>query len=441
MVPGAAPTEQDLVGFPEYPAELPRTVLRQQDELDRRTGRPTVTRFAGRLTPVSQPGRATFLELFFDLVFVFALTRISARSFEDLALEPGGASGWTPVTGGLKTLLLLLALWALWQNTAWATSRYDPYHGGVQLIVMIALVCSMVMGVAIPQAITASGLAFAVAYVVAQVARPLILLAYDTPERALKARTAITFTASGVLWIIGALLPVNPRVILWTSALGLEYVSGRYGYPVPGLGRSTVSRWDISSEHLAERYQQFFLIALGETVLVAGFSYSGGTYPPSQTVAFALALATSILLWRIYVQRAGQILGEAVARARQPAGIGRSAADTHLVMVVGLTATAVGYELAIQHPLYHPEPAWIVMILGGPVVFLLGRARFEYEVFHRVSAPRWISALLLAAAVPLAVHLPPVYSQMLVLVVLGVVALTDSLRARNKAPEPAAPPF
>ncbi|WP_223884247.1 low temperature requirement protein A [Micromonospora craniellae] len=289
----------------------------------RGTGRPTVTHVAGRLAPVSQPGRATFLELFFDLVFVFALTRISARSFEGLALEPGGASGWTPVTGGLKTLLLLLALWALWQNTAWATSRYDPYHAGVQLIVMIALVCSMVMGVAIPHALTDTGLAFAVAYVVAQVARPLILLAYGTPERALKSRTAITFTASGVLWIVGALLPISLRVVLWTGALGLEYVCGRYGYPVPGLGRSTVSRWDISGEHLAERYQQFFLIALGETVLVASFSYSDYPYPLAETVTFALTLAISILLWRIYVQRAGQILAEAVAHARQPAGIGR----------------------------------------------------------------------------------------------------------------------
>ncbi|TCB97155.1 low temperature requirement protein A [Micromonospora zingiberis] len=401
-----------------------------------------MARVAGRLTPVSRdPGRATFLELFFDLIFVFALTRISARAFEDLALEPGGATGWTPVTGGAKTLLLLLALWAVWQGTAWSTSRYDPYHSGLQVIVITALVCSMVMGVAIPRAFTATGLAFAVAYVVAQLTRPLTLLAVGTPERLLKIRTAITYAVTGVLWIVGALLPTNPRVVLWSCALGVEYVAGRFGFPIPGLGRSMVSRWEIAGRHLAERYQQFFLIALGETILVAGFSYSDSGYGAARTATFALAMTITILLWRIYVQRAGQILAEAVAEARRPASIGRSAADTHLVMVIGLAAIAIGYDLAIQHPMDRPENAWIAMIVGGPVLFLIGRARFEYEVFNRVSPSRWIAALVLAVSVPVVVHRPPLWSEALVAVVLGAVALADARRARNGPPEAPAPPF
>ncbi|PZG15947.1 low temperature requirement protein A [Micromonospora craterilacus] len=401
-----------------------------------------MARRAGRLTPFTQKtGRATFLELFFDLVYVFALTRISARAFEDLALEPGGAEGWSPVTGGVKTLLLLLALLALWQNTAWTTSRYDPYHGGLQLVVIIALVGSMVMGVATPRAFTTTGLAFAEAYVIAQLARPLILIAAGTSERPLKIRTAVTFATSGVLWIVGAFLPVTPRAVVWACALGVEYAAGRFGYPVPGLGRSKVTRWDIAGEHLAERYQQFFLIALGETILVAGLSYSDGPYPPAQTATFALTLAISILIWRIYIQRAGQILAEAVARARQPASIGRSAADTHLVMVVGMTATAIGYELSIQHPLDHPEEAWLIMMLGGPMLFLLGRARFEYEVFNRVSRSRWVALLALAAVGPLAMHHPPLGVQAAVAVILGGVALADARRAHGNPPEPAAPPF
>ncbi|MEV1147767.1 low temperature requirement protein A, partial [Micromonospora sp. NPDC049799] len=383
-----------------------------------------------RLLPTTEdPGRATFLELFFDLVFVFALTRISARAFEDLALEPGGGEGWSAVTGGGKTLLLLLALWAVWQGTAWTTSRYDPHQGWLQLVVIVSLVCSMVMGVAIPRAFAQTGLAFAVAYVVAQVSRPVILLIAIGPHpyRRLKVRMAIIFATTGVLWIVGALLPSTPRVVCWLVALTLEYTAVRLGYPVPGLGRSKVSKWDIAGEHLAERYQQFFLIALGETILVAGFAYSKGPYQPSQTVAFALALATSIVIWRIYVQRAGQILAEAVGRARQPATIGRSAADTHLVMVVGLVATAIGYELAIEHPMdYHPEPAWIAMIIGGPVLFLAGRARFEYEVFGRVSPARWIAALALLAVSPLLLHHPLLWAATTVVVVLVAVAVADA---------------
>ncbi|MEU8045768.1 low temperature requirement protein A [Micromonospora echinofusca] len=388
-------------------------------------------------------GRATFLELFFDLVFVFALTRISARAFEDLVLEPGGSTGWAPLTGGGKTLLLLFALWAVWQGTAWTTSRYDPYHLWLQLVVIIALVCSMVMGVAISQAFRATGLAFAVAYVVAQVSRPAILFMAlrHHGSRRLKLRMTIVFSASGVLWIAGAFLPSTPRIVCWTAAIAVEYVAARLGFPVPGLGRSRTSKWEIAGEHLAERYQQFFLIALGETILVAGLAFDAGTHDLARATAFALALATSIVLWRIYVQRAGQILGEAVGKARHPADLGRSAADTHLIMVVGLTAVAIGYELAVEHPLRQPEASWIAMIIGGPALFLLGRARFEYEVFGRVSRSRWIAALVLLAAVPVLTHQPLLVSAALVVVVLTGVTLADARRARGRPPEPATPPL
>ncbi|MEU4643350.1 low temperature requirement protein A [Micromonospora sp. NPDC023814] len=273
------------------------------------------THEAGRRLPPAGD-RPTFLELFFDLVYVFALTRISVRSFEDLALETGGARGWGAVTGGAKTLLLLLALWAVWQGTSWTTSRYDPHHAWLQAVVITALVASMVMGVAITRAFTVTGLMFAVAYVAAQLSRPLILLLAlsSHPYRRLNLRMLLVYSATGTLWIIGAFVPTNPRVLLWTTALAAEYLAARFGWPVPGLGRSTVSRWDIAGEHLAERYQQFFLVALGETILVAGLAYSEGPYGGGHTIAFALALATSIVLWRIYVQRAGQILAEAVTR-------------------------------------------------------------------------------------------------------------------------------
>ncbi|WP_435209541.1 low temperature requirement protein A [Micromonospora sp. bgisy143] len=404
------------------------------------------SRAAGHLEPVpaaATPGRATFLELFFDLVYVFALTRISARAFEDLSREPARDHAAAAITGSGKTLLLLLALWSVWQGTAWTTSRYDPYRAPLQIVVLTALVSSMVMGVAIPRAFSATSLMFATAYVIAQVTRPVILsIALGPhPYRRLKVRMAVVFAVTGVLWITGALLSTDAQVVLWSVALAAEYVAARCGWPVPGLGRSTVSKWEIAGEHLAERYQQFFLVALGETILVAGFAYSKGPYESGHMWAFTFAVATSILLWRIYVQRAGQILGEAVQMARHPANIGRSAADTHLIMVIGLAATAVGYELVIEHPLGHAPASWVVMVLGGPALFLAGRARFEYEVFGRVSPSRWIAiGVLVVAAVPL-LFLPGVVATATGTVVLGGVAVADARRARGAPPEAAATPF
>ncbi|MFU8849377.1 low temperature requirement protein A [Micromonospora sp. SL1-18] len=394
--------------------------------------------------PVSTTiARATFLELFFDLVFVFALTRIADRSFEDLALEPGGTTGWSPITGGGKTLLLLVAIYTVWQGISWATSHHDPYRLGLQLIMIIALVGSMVMGVAIPEAFSITGLAFAAAYVVTQVSRPLILLITfgRHPDRRLQLRVLAVYCVTGVLWLVGAFVPTGPRVVLWAVALGTEYLAGLTGWPVPGLGRSSVSQWDIAGEHLAERYQQFFLIALGQTILVAGFSYSARPFTRNPTFAFALALLTSILLWRIYYQRAGQILGEAVVKARHPATVGRSAADTHLVMLVGITAIAIGYQLTIEHPLDRAESAWVALIIIGPAVFLAGRARLEYEVFARVSPSRWIAILVLLGSVALLLHHPPLIASAVAATVLAAVAVADARRARGKPPEAAAPPF
>ena len=402
-----------------------------------RTAEPAALRSSG-----GGPDRATFLELFFDLVYVFALSRISARAFEDLVLE-GGQTGWSAVTGGGKTLLLLLALWAVWQGTAWTTSRYDPHHLWLQVIVITALISAMVMGVAIPRAFSHSGLMFAAAYVVAQVSRPaiLVLVLRKQPYRRLKLRMLITFCATGVLWLTGALLPGSARVVLWTTALLIEYLAARFGWPVPGLGRSTVSRWDIHGEHLAERYQQIFLIALGETILLAGLSFTRAPTSPGMVAAFAVALATTVLLWRIYVQRAGQILGEAVTRAAHPATVGRSAADTHLVMVVGVVATALGYELVIEHPAGHNELPWMAVVLGGPAVFLAGRARFEYEVFGRVSPSRLVGIAALLLPVPLLVRVAPLVAAILAAVVLTVVAVADARRAWGRPPEEAATPF
>ncbi|MEE3920885.1 low temperature requirement protein A [Micromonospora sp. BRA006-A] len=401
-----------------------------------RTAEPTALRSSG-----GGPDRATFLELFFDLVYVFALTRISARAFEDLVLE-GGQTGWSAVTGGGKTLLLLLALWAVWQGTAWTTSRYDPHHLWLQVIVITALISAMVMGVASPRV---------------QPRRPRVRRrvrggpgeptgdpragAAQAAVPAAKLRMLITFCATGVLWLTGALLPVNARVVLWSAALLLEYLAARFGWPLPGLGRSTVSRWDIHGEHLAERYQQIFLVALGETILLAGLSFTRSPTSPGMVTAFAVALATSVLLWRIYVQRAGQILGEAVTRAAHPATIGRSAADTHLVMVIGVVATAIGYELVIEHPAGHNELPWLAVVLGGPALFLAGRARFEYEVFGRVSPSRLVGIAALLLPVPLLVRLAPLVAAILAAVVLAAVAVADARRAWGRPPEEAATPF
>ncbi|WP_446219180.1 low temperature requirement protein A [Micromonospora sp. IBHARD004] len=382
--------------------------------------------------------RATFLELFFDVAFVFALTRVSNRLVDDFTVE---RRVFLPEAG--ETLLLLLALWMVWSLTTWTTSRYNPERPEIQLVVAGSMFASMVMAVSLPEAFDTRGLSFAIGYVAVQVGRPLFLTVAmrHHPERQAAGRILVWAVVSAVPWIAGALVQNDARGVLWTVAVIIDYGAARLGWPLPGRGRSPASSWPVTGEHLAERYQQFTIIALGEMILISGFGFSMSEFAAAQWVAFAITFASTALLWRIYFYRAGTVLVEAVAGSARPGRLAESATYTHLVMVAGIVAAAVGYELVIGHPGGHTDPAWLTVIIGGPALFVLGRARFEYEVFGRVSRSRLVGLVVLVAMVPLVIRLPPLAVGAATTAVLGGIAAADALRARGRPPEQPAPPI
>jgi low temperature requirement protein LtrA len=387
------------------------------------------------------PRRATFLELFFDLVYVFVFIQLSRRLVEELEPVHGAAGLYRLFVESGNTVVLLLAVWSVWWATAWTTSRYDPQRLQVQLIVILAVFCTVVMALSIPLAFGDYALAFAVAYVATQVGRPVILaLSLSGEPRRLKLRILIVFTATGALWIAGALIGDWTQRVLWVLAVALESIAGRFGWPIPGLGRSRPQEWSLAGEHLGERYQQFFLIVLGETILQAGLAVDSAGLHPVQLAAFAVSVWITVLLWRIYFYRAGLILSEAITRSPHPGRIGHSMADTHFIMISGVFLTSVGYELAILEPFSRSAVGWITVVVG-PALFLAGRARFEYEVFGRVSRSRWIALLVLVAFLPVVAPLPQLPIALAVATVLLGVAVADARRARGHPPERAAPPL
>ncbi|MEH0936543.1 low temperature requirement protein A [Micromonospora psammae] len=383
--------------------------------------------------------RASFLELFFDLVFVFALTRVSQMLIDDVSTH-----GPYLLRQAAETVVLFLALWMVWSVTAWATSVYEPESSGIQLVVVAAMFAALVMAVALPRAFEERALVFALGYVAIQVGRPLLitLLLGRHPRRAVTLRLLCWSAISAVAWLAGAVLP-SARAVLWTLALAWDYAGLALGWPVPGRGSTRASEWAVTGEHLAERYQQFFLIALGETILVIGLTFSSGDFSSTGAgaVAFALSFVTTALLWRIYFHRAGHVLTEAIRVARSPGLLGESASWTHLVIVAGVLLTGVGYELVITHPHGRTAPGWLVFVLAGPALFLAARARFEYEIFGRVSRSRVIGVVLLVALAPVALHLPPVGALTLSVLVLSGIAVADAVRARGRPPEQPATPL
>ncbi|MGY0002554.1 low temperature requirement protein A [Micromonospora sp. I033] len=395
-------------------------------------------RGAGLLRPAESAARATFLELFFDLVFVFALTRVSLRLIGSLP-----ATGWALGAAVGRTVLLFLALWMIWTITVWVTSRYEPERAVIQAVVVGTMFASLVMGVALPRALEERALPFALAYVAVMLGRPLVVAAalHGHPRRLVPLRLAAWAAATAPLWLGGALGPDELRLPLWALALIVDYGALFTGWPLPRIGSAPTVGWRIAGEHLAERYQQIFLIALGESILVIGVTYSGEKFSGEGAGAFVLAFVTTALLWRIYFHRAGHLLAEALRLARVPGRLGTSATITHLFIVLGVLTAAVGYEVVIAEPFHRTDEALLLFVVGGPLLFLAARARFEYEIFGRVSRSRILGAGLLVLLVPLLAHGPAARALALVAVALAVVALADARRSRGRPPEMSASPI
>jgi low temperature requirement protein LtrA len=390
----------------------------------------TTSRAAELLRRPEDP-RATFLELFFDLVFVLALAQLSQGLLDHL--------NWS---GAFQTLVLLLAMWWVWSHTAGATDRFDPQRPPIQLLVIASMLGGLVMAAAAPEAFGKRGLFFAGAYVAIQIGGHLVLVLLLRGHEGQRAfvRILFWFGVSAVPWIAGALAHDTARVALWTLAVAVDYAALAFRLPTPGLGRLDAAELAILGEHVAERYRQFFIIGLGELILVTGLALSSSGFEADRSAAVVASFATIVLLWRIYIYRAGELFGAAIAVAPDPLRVGLSAIYSQPIMVAGVVVTAVGVELVIAHPFGHTQPAWIAVILGGPALFLAGRAGFEYAVFGRVSWNRPIGLLLLAALTPPLLIAPPLMAAIAATGVLGGIAVWDAARARGRPPEPPSPP-
>ncbi|GIH16186.1 low temperature requirement protein A [Rugosimonospora africana] len=379
-------------------------------------------------TLVRSPGgsqRATLLELFFDLVYVAALALTSMNLARHL--------NWA---GAVQALLPLMALWWVWAITTLATDFYNPERLPIQALIGVVMFGSIIMAVTLPQAFGSQGMIFATTNVAIHLGRGIFLVAllrHNTLPGKRAARFLFWFTVSAVGWIVGAFMPsAVVRGIAWAAALVLDYVIAAFRYPTPWLGPVPRDQYDKAQEHIGERYQQFMILAFGDLILVAALRYTRAGLGAGHTTAFVATFATTMLLWQIYVYRAGSLLRN-LPRGK-PGRILRWAPYTHFIMIFGIVAAAAGSERAILAPTAPMPYHWAAAMFGGPALFMIGRSVFEYEVFDRISWSRlfWIGVLL--GVSPAMVLVAPSTAAVIVAAILLGVAVTDAVRGRAHRP-------
>ncbi|MFG1953211.1 low temperature requirement protein A [Micromonospora sp. NPDC048830] len=381
------------------------------------------------------PSRAGFVELLFDVVLVFALTRLSDRLVEQL--------NWH---GFYSALVLTLALWWLWYRMAWTANRYDPTRPMVQVMVIVTMFGALLAAAAVPRAFEEGGGVFAGVYVAVGVLRHLWLVLFGGNSYPRRVSIRIVFWAflSAVPWLAGIFAGGEARLAWWTVAVLIDYAGGLLDFPTPWLGRAGLRGQPIAEGHLTERYRQVLIIAFGESILTSGIQFSPYGFERERTFALAVAFVITVLFWQIYYYRAGEILPTAIASSRVPAYVGDVASYAHLVMVIGVAVSAVGDKLIISQPSGETVTSWGFVILGGPALFLLGRSMLDYAAFSRVSWSRPIGLLVLAALAPVTLLLPPVLVAAGAALVLAGVATSNAiswrLYPRKIAPPPGVPP-
>ncbi len=326
----------------------------------------------------------TNLELFFDLVYVFAITQVAQFVRE----HPG-------LLGLVEAALLFLAVWWAWMFTAWATNWANPDTVPVRLMMLGAMLASLVLAAILPRTFDGDhyALVFVLAYCAIQIGRTLFvmwIMAQDRPAGARNmVRIALWFIAASPLWLAGALVkPVlhsgpGLQVALWAGALAIEYAGPFAFFRVPGLGHSTRDDWDISGSHMAERASQFVLIAMGEGIVVTGAAFAAAAPTRASTCAFLASFVGSVLMWWIYFDVGAERGARQITHSADVGRIARNAYTyLHIPIVASIVATAVADALLMAAPGGVASPALIAAGGGGLVGFLLGLA-----LFKRFSSP------------------------------------------------------
>jgi low temperature requirement protein LtrA len=372
----------------------------------------------------------TTVELFFDLVYVLAVTQLSHLLLSHLS--------WGAV--GHMAFLLLVVWWA-WIYTTWMVNWLHPESPPVRLVVIAVGLASLLMAAALPNAFTDHGVLFACAYVALQVGRNLggaLLLRGRHPLGETFTRLLGWSAVAGVLWLGGAFVDGGQRLLLWAPALVIELAAPLLWYWVPGRGRLNVLGQAVEGSHFAERCQGFVIIALGESIVVTGATAARAGLTPAVVGALSIAFVQTAALWWLYFGEAAVHSRRLMASSEHVVDLARDAYTyLHLPIVAGIILSAVGTDYLTAHPGRTLEAGPAAVTLAGPIVYLLGELLFRRRMVHTGNPKRYAAVVALAALGIVATSVPAVVLGAAEALLLSLLALWEYEPRRRAAPSAA----
>jgi low temperature requirement protein LtrA len=377
----------------------------------------------------NQHSRVTYAELFFDLVFVFAVTQISHTLL----------GNFTPL-GVVHVTLLFLAVWWVWVYTSWITNWLDPEKTPVRLLLFSLTLGGLVLSTSIPAAFDGRGLWFAIAYAAMQVGKTVFLWLSTTPSQSLARMNAARITSwlaiSAVFWIAGGFAQGQLRLVLWAIALCIEYISPAVRFWIPRYGASSVADWVVEGGHMAERCAGFIIIALGESIVVTGATFADLTWTTENVAAFASAFVGSLAMWWIYFHKGAEAGSEQISKSSEPGRLARLAYTyLHMPIVAGIIVSAVADELVLKHPAGHSDPKTVLSAIGGPLLFLVGTILFKHSFRGFLQLSHGAGIIALGAVAWFAAELSPLLLSILTTAIMIVVAVWESISLTSAVAE------
>lgn len=366
----------------------------------------------------------TPVELFFDLIFVFAVFQLSHHLAEHFSLR-----------GAFETAVLLVSVLTVWAHTSWAATMVPPTQISSKLMVLAIMVPGVLMNASISDAFGGAALSFVIPLLTIQLGRTIwiIVSSADARYREHFIRMLIWLIAATPLWVVGALDDPHNRLLWWLGAAVMELIGSWFAHPVPGR-RLQSEHLPFDAEHMLERCVLFILIVLGETVLMIGFSLSEHPTDVLTILTAGLALLITISLWALSFGTAYRDLEQHLIVTTDPVKVSHRAINTVMLMAAGLIALAVANEKFIHHPVEHAKLSVGLMLSAGPATFLFAQAIYFRSVLQRSSIHHWVAGGVIAPLGLLTIFWPPYAVMSAVSFTMVAVALFDGYLTYRSQP-------